>query len=569
MKILLAVSPNFSIKMLEEEIVNIKKGYCDFTKSVDWRPAVPLGILYLAGALRQAGHEVQIYDLHREFYECRKQGYFKEYGLTDFFEYYFDNFLKNNKIDALGISGLFNVSSSTVKEMGARCKRASSSTRIIMGGNYPTIMYREILNAGVCDYIVLGEAEKELVWLLERIRDPFIDREVGNNPHIVDRKCMDKPNKKAAIIEDLDTLPIPAWDLLPYVKDYTGDSIDAERVGSPTNKRSVRSAPIFTTRGCPMRCTFCAAHGTHGRGIRAHSIDYTMNHIDWLVDNFDINNLLIQDDVFNFLPERTIEFCKAIFERYQDRFNLEFPNGLATWKLDEESIVNLKRAGMQSCTVAIESGNEYVQKYILKKNLNLDLVKEKIELLKKHEIRVRAFYIVGFVDETIEMMDDTVQFALDLNIDWSEVKIFTPLVGSEMYDLAREKGYLVGDMSEHVYGRSCVRTPDFSPEQVKDIQYDANIRINFLNNKFLREKKYEEAEQIFRGLLRNFPNHLFAQWGLWQALQGQEKSEEAMEAFKKLRKLTDASEDLRKLLEKYHIWLPSASEEDLLHNKRR
>ena len=553
MKVLLVVSPNFSIKMLKEEIDNLKRGDCDFTKSVDWRPAAPIGILYLAGSLRSTGYDVEIYDFHRAFYICREQGYFKENDLSDFFEDYFENILKNKKIDVLGISSLFNVSSSTVEEMGKICRRVLPSAKIITGGHYPTNMYREILKKGICDYIILGEAEKELVWLLDHIKNPDIEQKINDHPHIVGLKCIDNADKKPAFISNLDSLPMPAWDLLPQVEEYIGNSIDAERIGSSTKKDAVRSASIFTTRGCPMRCTFCAAHKTHGRTIRVHSIDYIMDHIDWLVDNYNINNLLIQDDMFNFSSKRTIEFCKRLFEKYRDRFDLEFPNGLAIWKLDEESIINLKKVGMRSCTIAIESGNKYVQKHILKKNLNLNLVKKKIELLKKHDIKTRAFFIVGFVGETIEMMNDTIEFAIDLNMDWSEVKVLTPLVGSEMYEIAKEKNYLVGDMSEHVYGRASVMTPDFNPEQVKDIQYGANIRINFLNNRCLTEKKYENAELIFRGLLRNFPNHLFAQWGLWEALKGQKKIKEAAKALKKLREMTDESEKNRVLLEKYDI----------------
>src|SRR3972149_5937644 len=77
-KILLVVSPSFSIKMLQEEIKNIQTKETDFTKSVDWRVSAPMGILYIAGALRKGGFDVQIYDLHREFYICRRNGYFRE-----------------------------------------------------------------------------------------------------------------------------------------------------------------------------------------------------------------------------------------------------------------------------------------------------------------------------------------------------------------------------------------------------------------------------------------------------------------------------------------------------------
>jgi radical SAM superfamily enzyme YgiQ (UPF0313 family) len=281
-----------------------------------------------------------------------------------------------------------------------------------------------------------------------------------------------------------------------------------------------------------------------------------MKHVDWLVDNYDINNLLIEDDMFNFSAKRVIEFCEALSGKYGDSVNLEFPNGLAAWKLSEESIMSLKKVGLKSIGIAVESGSPYVQKNILKKNLNLSSIKEKVELLKKHEIGIRAFYIVGLVGETVEMMQQTVQFALDLDIDWSEVKIFTPLVGSEMYDMAQKNGYLVGDMSENVFGRCCIETPEFTAEQVEDIQYDANIRINFLSNKYLKEKRYRDAEQTFRGLLKSFPNHLFAQWGLWQALEGQKKTNEAEQALKKIHKLADESEKGRALLERYNVQLP-------------
>lgn len=550
------VTPNYSIDMLNEDISNIKKGECDFTKSVDWRPAAPLGILYIAGSLRKAGFDVQIFDLHRAYYLRREKNYFKKNNLSNFFEDHLKSILKTKQFDVLGISCLFNVSSTTAMEIGNICKRVSPSTRVVMGGHYPTNMYHEVLNSSSCDYVILGEAEKEFVWLISHFKDSSLDQKVLDNPHIVDSKCIGVPAKKPAFIKDLDSLAMPAWDVLPENKNYIEKSVHAGRVGFASKEKKVKSAPILTTRGCPMKCTFCAAHGVHGRTVRSHSIEYIMGHIDSLVDNYDINNLLIEDDMFNYSTKRAIEFCNKLYDKYQNRFTIEFPNGIAVWKLNEELIISLRKIGLKSITIAVESGSPYVQKEILKKNMNLSDVKKKVELLKKYEIGVRVFYIVGLIGETINMMNETVQYALDLNSDWSEVKIFTPLAGSEMYNIARGKGYLDNNTSEHVYNRSCLNTPDFSSEQVKDVQYDANIRINFLNNRFLKEEKYEKAEKTFRGLLNNFPNHLFAQWGLWQALEGQEKVGESNKALNKLLEMSETSAGNRRLLKKYQIHIP-------------
>lgn len=551
--VMLLIPPNYSIKMLEEEIGNIKTGKSDFTRSVDWRIYAPIGVLYIAGALKRADYNVQIYDLHREFYLCRENNYFKKNNLSNFFKDYLENILKNNSVDVLGISCLFNVASSTVEEVGARCKKVSPDTKIVLGGNYPTIKYGKILEKRVCDYIILGEAEEEFVWLLNNLKNPSLDRKISENPSIVDIKSANNKNKKAAVVKNLDNLAMPAWDLLPHCEEYIAKSLHAERIGTATQKKII-SAGIMTSRGCPMQCTFCGAHPVHGRVIRTHSIDYMINHIKWLVDKYDVNHLLIEDDMFNFSPQRTIQFCEAISKKYGNRFTIEFPNGLAISNLNEEVIKHLKKIGMKNVTIAVESGNQYVQEHVLKKHLNLSAVKEKVELLKKHDIGIRAFYIIGFVGETIGMMEDTIQFALDLNIDWSEIKVFTPLVGSEMYDIAEKNGYLVGGTSEHVYGRCSIKTPEFTPKEVEDLRYDANIRVNFLNNRNLKEGKFDVAKGVFSNLLSVYPNHLFAQWGLWKALEGEGKKKESQEALEKLIDLSKSREN-SSLLKKYNIQL--------------
>ena len=546
------VSPNYSIKLLDEEIQNIKNGSNDFTKSVDWRISTPLGILYIASSLKKHGFDVEIFDLHRAFYEWREKGFFKTKTLDDFFIKCFEKVIIEKDIDVLGISCLFNVASTTVEEMSRRCKKTMPKTKIILGGHYPTIKYREILEKRICDYIILGEAEEEIVWLINHIYKDNIKNLVNSNPHVVDYYSKDNISKKSAMITDLDSLSMPAWELLPFVDDYIENTLHADRIGSSLKKK-IRSICIISTRGCPMHCTFCAAHGVHGRKIRNHSIDYILNHINCLVKNFNINHLLIEDDMFNYNSKRTIDFCKRIHKCCPKGFTIEFPNGLAVWNLTDETVKNLKRSGLKNVTIAVESGNSFVQKHILKKNLDLDKIKEKIQLLKKHKINIRVFYIIGLVGETIDMIKDTINYARDLDVNWSLIKVFTPLVGSEMYDLAHSQGYITGDTSEHIYGRGGIKTPDFKPCEVEKIRYDANIRINFLENYSLRHSEFYEAEKIFSKLLDVYPNHLFAQWGLWCALEGQRKSEESNHALEKLTLMIKEDTRNLKLSEKYGL----------------
>jgi radical SAM superfamily enzyme YgiQ (UPF0313 family) len=168
---------------------------------------------------------------------------------------------------------------------------------------------------------------------------------------------------------------------------------------------------------------------------------------------------------------------------------------------------------------------------------------------------VRAFFIVGFIGETLAQMEESVQYALTMDADWCEFKVLTPLAGSEMYDLAVKNDYMSQDTDEHVYGRSCLNTPEFTAEQVKDVQYDANIRVNFLNNRQLREKEYDQAEKTFRKLLKTYPNPIFSQWGLWQALKGQHRDDEARQAFRRLADMARDDGQNQKWLNRYGIEL--------------
>lgn len=555
LKVLLAVSPNYSLYMLKEEISNIRSGISDFTKSVDWRICLPLGILYLAGTLRKAGYEVHIYDLHKAFYECREKGYFKKHDLDDFFQEYWAETLRTIKPDVLGIGALFNVSSTAVAEMALWTRKVDCAITIILGGHYPSNQYKKMLGKqAMSDYIILGEAEESFQWLLDHLRKPDIKVLVKQHPHVVDQNSYMEPVKTKAIIHELDNLAPPAYDLLPDMDAYLEESLHSQRMGTHLFSKT-RAAGIVSSRGCPLLCTFCAAHATHGRKYRMHSVDYMMNHVDWLVEKYDINQILIEDDMFNLKKERTIDFCQRLVKKYPNRFSLEFPNGLGAWFLDDETVGALKSAGLRSITFAVESGSDYIQKHVLKKNLDLKMVKEKVQILRKHGIDVRAFFIVGFIGETLAQMEETVQFAMTMDADWCEIKVLTPLAGSEMFDLAVKNDYMSGETDEHVYGRSCLNTPEFTAEQVKDVQYDANIRINFLNNRQLREKEYDQAEKTFRKLLKNYPNHVFSQWGLWQALKGQNKNDEAQKALRRLAELAQSDEQNQKWLKRYGIEL--------------
>jgi hypothetical protein len=136
--VVLISSPNFSTFMLNEEIDNLRRGTSDFTKDVDWRPALPLGTLYLGAELRLNSIEFEILDLHLQFYLCRCNGYFLERSLDEFYSDYLYKFLLKTEPDIVGISSLFNVSYSSVADISRVTRSINDNIKIVMGGHFPT-----------------------------------------------------------------------------------------------------------------------------------------------------------------------------------------------------------------------------------------------------------------------------------------------------------------------------------------------------------------------------------------------------------------------------------------------
>ena len=206
--------------------------------------------------------------------------------------------------------------------------------------------------------------------------------------------------------------------------------------------------------------------------MRLHSLDHIFAEIDKLVKAYDINLLLLEDDIFNFNRKRTIDFCKGLIDRWGNRFEIEFPNGIYIPTLDDEVVGWLSRAGVKDVHIAVESGHQYTLTNIVKKGgLTLEKIKKAIDILNKYDIIIRNFFIIGFPGETKEMIRKSLQFAADLNSDWTSIFIASPIHGSDLYRIAHEEGYLDNSKNDknklenRHYLRSTLKTKEKDDEK--------------------------------------------------------------------------------------------------------
>ena len=514
----------------------------------------PLGILHIASLLEKHCHKVNILDLDKEFYVFLHDNS-KEKDIDSFLNRYLVNYTASYRPDVIGISANFNCNKDFVALCCEKLKRFNEDTLIVLGGHYPTNCYEDILKRDSCvDYIILGEGEEVMLQLIEAYRKSDLQY-IEDHTNIVSKYNVasgEHKIKRAALVDNIEILPYINYELLDTAIEYITHSANI-RIIFPRGV-DTKAVVMMTSRGCASRCTYCASHKVHGRKIRAFSVDRIIDEIEQLVEKYDINALIFEDDLFTFSRKRTIELSRRIYERFGDRFFIEFSNGIAVATLDEECIYWMAKAGMKQIHLAIESGNQYVQNEVIKKKLNINKVKPVVDLLKKYNVMIRAFFIMGFPGETLDMMRDTKNFAKELKVDWAIFSFASPVVGSELYESAKANNQLISENSdETTYFDAQLRSDDWSNKDVEEVQQEANYEVNFLENYNITEKHYEKSLCIYSDICNDYPNHLMAQYCLWKSQIGLNDFSAAKETENKIFNILYTDENSKALVKKYKL----------------
>jgi anaerobic magnesium-protoporphyrin IX monomethyl ester cyclase len=453
----------------------------------------PLGIEYLASSVC-SDHDVKTIDCVAEdwnnYWEAGKypetifQGLKPEKLIKKIREY-------NPEI--IGINWLFSTQNNSVDLVASAIKEINKDITIIVGGPHPSANPEQILNENKnIDIVVYGEGEITT----KEVLDNNVRNLKGINGIAYRENNRITVNPPRKLIENLDELPFPLRNRKTY-ENYSKQFL-YEAIYSKTksrdlshllsalpfankayylyhNKNSGKKLPagdIITSRGCPNHCTFCAIHNIWGHSWRMRSAQNVLKEIDILVNEFGVKHINIQDDNFNVSKERTIEICKGIVEKKYD-ITLLAPSGAFVPTLDEEVLTWLKRAGLNELRMSIESGNQDILYNVIKKNIDLTKVKEIIDICKKLKIETEGAFIFGIPGETIETMQQSLEFANRAGFNRIIKFIFQPFPNTELYKLCVEKHYLTKDYNPqklYVTGNECyVKTDKFSPEDVLKI----------------------------------------------------------------------------------------------------
>lgn len=365
-----------------------------------------LGLGYLASTLEQEGHQVHLYD-----------GTLHKASTADFLRE-----IQRYGPDLIGIT-VFARGHHMVKALVAEIKK-SWEAPIVIGGPQVSGYPADVLADIRADYAVFGEGERTIVELARYLATSEGDlAEIDGLAHFGDEGVV-KLNRPRELIANLDEIPFPAWHLMPP-KDYRIVPILAPAKGFPT-------APIMTTRGCPYWCTFCATNVTWRRKLRYRSTANILAEIELLVKEHGVKEILISDDNFTAKRVHAEQVCEEIIRRKLP-ISWQLPNGTRIDDLDLPLLEKMKRSGCHSIGLGIESGNQQVLKNV-RKQLDLSLVKQVLQDMKRAGIRSYGFFIFGLPGETRETAQDTIDFAVNNPFDRAWFNILAPYPGSPLFE---------------------------------------------------------------------------------------------------------------------------------------
>lgn len=424
-------------------------------------PLPPSDLMYLAAVAESVGLEAKIKDY--------SQGGDLEQDLREF------------KPDYL----LVNVATPTFKSdlsaLTVAKEICPDIVTIAKGAAFLTVAFDVMYFQKDLDVILFGEAEETLREILEGkksydkisgiyYRDDLRVKFTGSRP----------------FIENLDALPFPARHL-----------VDNNLYRRPDNNKV--QAVIKVSRGCPFHCFFCLATPVSGAKVRKRSTENIVDEIRECYEKYGITNFLFWSDIFNIDKEWVMDLCQKIIDSGLD---ITWSANTRADTADEEMAKKMYEAGCRLVSIGVESGSQEMLDKIGKR-ITLDDVRLTVKIFKKAGIKIYNYFVIGLPWETEETVEDTIDFAIELNSDFISFYTATPLPGSKFYEYAKNNQLINSETSfSSAYFYPSVKTHELSKERIFELHKKAirkfYLRPSYILKMLLSIRSTTEFKNYFR-----------------------------------------------------------------------
>ncbi len=401
----------------------------------------PLGTLYVAAALQQAGHEVRFFN-----------GAFMSHA----------EILAGVRQFAPAFVGVYSTTFGWPRaiHLTRAVKALDPCVFVCAGGPYPiALQQRCLLGEGQdIDAVVTGEAEVTVTELVDRLEtgralDGVLGLAFRRGQEIV---C----TAPRPLVEDLDTLPFPARELLGDPHRY---------LPPPATYRRKPVAVVLTSRGCSRRCIFCfqidRARRAGQRGVRYRSVDNVLEEIEQCLA-LGYREIKFIDDSFAADYDRAMTLSKAIRARRLDF--VWFASACAN-QVDRPLLQSMKAAGCWAILLGAESG---VQRHLntLRKGTTLDQIRVAVHTAKDVGLQVSTPFLFGIPGETYQDGLRTIDFAIELDPDLANFHALTAFPGTPLHEHLNDYGTVSDDLSQYTYQRAAFAPYTLRREQVQELR---------------------------------------------------------------------------------------------------
>jgi len=372
------------------------------------QPYAPLGTLYAASVMRENDHKVFFHDTMFAENANEIVASIEKYR-PEFFVIYDDGF---NYLTKMCLTNMREAAFQMIRLAKQR------GCTVIVSSSDSTDHFEQYLQEGA-DFILIGEAETTLVELINGITQQQNDLLTMQGIAFKKDGAVIKTAKRN-VLKDLDSLPLPAWDLIdmePYRKMWL-------------RHKGYFSMNMGTTRGCPFKCNWCAKP-IYGNRYNSRSPANVLNELKILKDKFDFDHIWFCDDIFGLKPGWVHEFADLVEkENLHFRFKIQ---ARADLLLQEEYIKDLARAGCENAWMGAESGSQNILD-AMDKGTNVKQIYESTRLLKKHGIHPSFFIQFGYLGETKEDIKKTIRMINELLPYEIGISVSYPLPGTLFYE---------------------------------------------------------------------------------------------------------------------------------------
>lgn len=329
-------------------------------------------------------------------------------------------------------------------------KEINPQVMTVFGGCHPSALPKETSEYNEVDTVVVGEGECAFLKIIKSSEKCSIVNE--------------------GYVENIDSLPFIDRKLIKNERNI--------KTAYKDNKMRITS--IFSSRGCPFNCVFCASNVIWGKGVRFRSPDNVLSEMDTLINEWSIDFIKFSDDTFVINKKRILEFCQK-----KSSFKLDIPFGCNARvdAMNKEIFEALSKAGCEELWFGVESGNPSIL-HDMKKGITLEQIKKSFELAKKFGIKTRAYCLIGMPNDTYDTIKDTEKLLDEIEPDHVGFTILAPYPGTTFYN----DSFKDIDWSEvDEYSNNITKTKYLSNEQLKREQ--ERLVEKYQNKAVFRQRK--------------------------------------------------------------------------------